>query len=98
MDHSKISYEQVRATADQLKNYASQMETLLNEAKTLLAKVGDAGTWAGTAAASVKDSFDKLSVRFPEFSAAVNDENIYLNKVVQNFETADASVQGAVNQ
>ena len=41
MDFSKLSYENVISMAEQLKSSSSEMESLLNELKTLFENVGN---------------------------------------------------------
>lgn len=98
MDFSKITYGQVTSYAEQLSSSATQMESLLNELKQLFAKVGDDGVWSGTAASTTKASFDSLSARFPEFSAAIEDCHKYLLSVVENYRAVDTAVTGGSGQ
>ena len=95
MDFSKLTYSQVQAIADSLNTASVDMESLLNEIKSLFDKVGTDDVWSGTAAAQTKDTFDTLSKKFPEFSQSVNDCYIYLTKVVENYKSVDAMVTGS---
>ena len=94
MDFSRLSYEQVLSLADQLNSTSQNMETLLNEIKTLFNKVGSDDVWSGTAAAETRQVFDELSAKFPEFNQSVNDCYKYLLQVVENYKSVDASVMG----
>ena len=94
MDFSRLSYGQVQSLADQLNSSSTAMESLLAEIKALFEKVGTDDVWSGTAAASTKDTFDTLSAKFPEFSAAINDCYKYLLSVVENYKAVDATVTG----
>ena len=94
MEFSKLSYTQVQAMADQLNTASTNMETLLNEIKSLFENVGNDGVWSGTAAATTKEQFDALSAKFPEFSQAVNDCYKYLLSVVENYKAVDAAING----
>lgn len=94
MDFSKLSYNQITDIAEDLKNSASQMETLLNEIKTLFNKVGTDEVWSGTAASTTKAKFDQLSAKFPEFYTAINDCHTYLMSVVENYKSVDRGVMG----
>jgi len=94
MDFSKLSYSQVQAMAEQLNTSSTNMESLLNEIKTLFENVGNDSVWSGTAAATTKEQFDVLSAKFPEFSNAVNDCYKYLMSVVENYKAVDAAVNG----
>lgn len=94
MDFSKLSYSQVQALAEQLNSSSTAMESLLNEIKTLFAKIGDDGVWSGTAASETKTQFDALSGKFPEFSSAVKSCYDYLMRVVENYKAVDATVTG----
>ena len=94
MDFSKLSYSQVQSLADQLNSASREMETLLEEIKTLFNKVGTEDVWSGTAANTTKETFDTLSAKFPEFSQAVEDCHRYLLNVVENYKAVDAIVTG----
>jgi Proteins of 100 residues with WXG. len=94
MDFSKLSYGQVQSLGDQLNSASSSMETLLSEIKTLFEKIGNDDVWSGTAAATTKETFDALSAKFPEFSAAINDCYKYLLSVVENYKSVDSMVTG----
>lgn len=94
MEFSKLSYTQVQSLADRLNTASTEMETLLNEVKTLFENVGNDGVWSGTAAASTKEQFDTLSAKFPEFSNAINDCYRYLLNVVENYKAVDAAING----
>ena len=83
MEFSKLSYTQVQAMADQLNTASTNMETLLNEIKSLFENVGNDGVWSGTAAATTKEQFD-----------AVNDCYKYLLSVVENYKAVDAAING----
>lgn len=93
MDFSKLSYENVISMAEQLKSSSSEMESLLNELKTLFENVGNEQVWSGTAASATK-RFDELSAKFPEFSSAVDDCYKYLSNVVETYKSVDAAVTG----
>lgn len=92
MDFSKLSYYQVLAMSNELSSSAKSMEMTLNDVKTLFNKIGTDDVWSGTAASAVKEKFDKLSAKFPEFSKAVEDCVKYLNQVVENYQSVDKVV------
>lgn len=94
MDFAKLSYGQVQAMAEQLKSAAEQMEVLRTEIDALFDKIGTEEVWSGTAAATTKETFDKLSAKFPEFSQSVTDCYQYLMSVVESYKTVDAMVSG----
>lgn len=87
----KLSYEQIKEKADQLKSASTTMSDLLTQVDNLFKTVGDESTWGGTAAEGVKQSFDTLKQKFPEFSAAVNECYTYLYSVVANYQAIDAA-------
>ena len=91
---SGLSYSQIESISNQLNTKASSMESLLNNISTQLKKVGDEGTWSGTAASAAFEEFDKLMQKFPEFSAAVKDCSTYLNKVVATYKSVDSKITG----
>lgn len=94
MDFSKLTYAQVQSMASQLQSSSQQMENILSETKALFDKIGNDDVWSGTAAATTKETFDKLSAKFPEFSESVNDCYKYLMSVVENYQSVDAMVTG----
>ena len=95
MDFSKLSYEQVTAISNELHNSSNEMNSLLDEMKTLFAKIGEDNVWSGTAASSAKETFDALSAKFPEFYEAVSDCSKYLNSVVANYQSVDSAIKNA---
>ena len=95
---SNLTYAQIDAISSNLKSYSSDMEALLNEIKALFEKVGTDTVWAGTAAQSSKEEFNKLSAKFPEFYTAVNDCSNYLKTVVANYQAADRQVMSEQHQ
>lgn len=91
---SGLSYAQIESISNQLNTKASTMESLLNNISGQLKKVGDEGTWSGTAANAAFEEFEKLMQKFPEFSKAVKDCSQYLNKVVAAYKSVDQQVTG----
>lgn len=92
MDFSRLSYGKVRDMSSQLSSSANSMANILNEVEAQFNKIGDEGTWSGTAAAEVKAEFDTLKSKFGEFSQAIADCSAYLNNVVANYEAADKAL------
>ena len=70
------------------------MEQILNAVSTEFNKVGNEGTWSGTAANSAKQEFDALKAKFPEFKQTINDCAKYLESVVTRYEAVDNAVSG----
>lgn len=91
---SGLSYKDIENISNQLDAKASSMESLLNNISTQLKKVGNEGTWSGTAASSAFAEFNKLMEKFPEFSQAVKDCSTYLNKVVATYRAVDSKIIG----
>lgn len=91
---SGLSYKDIEDISNQLDAKASSMESLLNNISTQLKKVGNEGTWSGTAASSAFAEFNKLMEKFPEFSQAVKDCSTYLNKVVATYRAVDSKIIG----
>lgn len=95
MSAIKLSYEELESIASQLKNSSDAMAEILKSIEDEFSKVGDEGTWSGTAASETKVVFDSLSQKFPEFSEAVESCYIYLTtKVIPNYKAADAVITG----
>lgn len=94
MNFAKLSYGQVQAMAEQLKSAADEMESLRTEIDALFAQIGTEEVWNGTAAAATKETFDKLSAKFPEFSQSVTDCYKYLMSVVESYKAVDTMVMG----
>ena len=94
MDFSRISYEQVLSMSAQLQNSATRMNEILDMVKSEFNKIGDEGTWSGTAASQNKAEFDSLSAQFPKFYEAIQDCSKYLNSMVENYRSVDQAVTG----
>lgn len=91
----KLSYGELENIASQLKNSSDTMAEILKSIENEFSKVGDEGTWSGTAASETKEVFDRLSQKFPEFSEAVESCYTYLTtKVIPNYKAADAAITG----
>lgn len=95
MDFSKLTYGEIISLSDQLNSSSAQMESLLNEIKALFGNVGNDEVWSGTAAATTKETFDRLSAKFPEFSKSVEDCSKYLVSAVDNYKRVDDMVTRA---
>ena len=93
--NSKLSYEQVVAIANELKDSSGVMETLLNgDLKNLFRQIGDEGVWAGDAASRARAEFDTLAAKFPEFVAAIDECHKYLLNVVESYKNIDTAATG----
>lgn len=91
---SGLSYSEIANIASQLNAKATNMEGILNEVTNEFNKIGNEGTWSGTAATQAKEEFDALKAKFPEFKQAINDCAKYLNSVVERYKAVDRAVQG----
>ncbi len=91
---SGLSYGEIRNISGQLSSKASRMEQILNAVSTQFNKVGNDGTWSGTAASKAKEEFDALRAKFPEFKKAIDDCAKYLEAVVTRYEAVDSAVSG----
>ncbi len=91
---SGLSYGEIRNISGQLSSKAARMEQILNAVSTEFNKVGNDGTWSGTAASSAKQEFDALKAKFPEFKQAIDDCAKYLQNVVARYEAVDSAVSG----
>ena len=80
---SGLSYSEISNIATSLDSKANSMETILNAVSSEFNKVGNEGTWSGTAASQAKEEFDALKAKFPEFKQAINDCASYLKKTVE---------------
>ncbi len=99
MESSKLSYIQVHTAAKNLSTSATDMEAILNEVKGLFNKIGDEGTWSGTAAAQTKETFDQLSSKFSRFSESVMECHSHLvNVVIPGFKDVDSAITGQHGQ
>lgn len=97
MDFSKLSYADIRTTANNLRTKANSMSNILDNVKTQFNKIGTDNVWSGTAASQTKDEFDKLSEKFHTFHEAVTSCANYLDQMVENYESVDRAVQGQGN-
>lgn len=91
---SGLSYGEIGNIASQLDSKATNMETILNAVTNELNKIGNEGTWSGTAASTAKEEFDTLKAKFPEFKQAINDCAKYLRMTVERYQSVDRAVSG----
>lgn len=91
---SGLSYGEIGNIATQLDSKATSMETILNAVTSELNKVGNDGTWSGTAASAAKEEFDALKAKFPEFKQAINSCAKYLRTTVERYQAVDNAVMG----
>lgn len=91
---SGLSYSEISNIATSLDSKANSMETILNAVSSEFNKVGNDGTWSGTAASQAKEEFDALKAKFPEFKQAINDCASYLKKTVETYQNVDKAVSG----
>ncbi len=89
---SGLSYNEIASIAEQLKSKATNMETILNAVSTEFNKVGNDGTWSGTAATQAKQEFDALKAKFPEFKEAIDSCAKYLSQTVERYKAVDQAV------
>lgn len=95
MSTIKLSYGELENIASQLKSSSDTMQEILKNVENEFSKVGDQGTWSGTAASETKEVFDTLSAKFPEFVEAVESCYLYLTNVVMpNYRAAEAAITG----
>lgn len=88
MNNSRILYDQVLTLAGQLKTSAQNMESVLNEVKTLLNRVGS-DAWSGNSANIAKERFDALVAKFPEFYNVTGQCYEHLTSVVEGYKNMD---------
>ena len=93
MDFSKVSYGQVKEYSNQLKTKSENMRDLLQLITNEFEKLGQDDVWSGDAAQKVREEFDTLSAKFPEFNTAIQNCATYLDSVVANYENVDSVVQ-----
>ncbi len=91
---SGLSYAEIGNIASQLDSKASMMETILKAVETEFNRIGDEGTWSGTAATAAKEEFDALKAKFPEFKQTINDCAKYLRQTVERYQAVDNAVSG----
>ena len=90
----KLTYDEMLGIASELESTVNNMNSLLNtEVVSSFNKVGNSDVWSGDAATQVKEEFDTLSAKFPEFISAVETEYKYLRQVVANYQAADQQAQ-----
>ncbi len=91
---SGLSYDQIGQVASTLRTKAQSMQSLLSRVETELRKVGDEGTWSGTAASAAFEEFSTLIAKFPEFHEAITSCATYLDRVVTTYQSVDSAVSG----
>ncbi len=91
---SGLSYEQIGQVSSTLRSKAQSMQELLGRVETELRKVGNEGTWSGTAASAAFEEFSSLIAKFPEFHEAITSCATYLDRVVATYKSVDQAVTG----
>ena len=91
-----MKYSDLTNTADNLAKYAGDMQSLLGEISNNIEKIGNDGIWSGDAAENAKAEFKRISAEFPKFYEAVMSCKTHLNKVVENYQSADANAKNAI--
>lgn len=91
---SGLDYNQIDSIAKQLSSKATVMESILNNVSNELDKIGNDGTWSGTAADSAKAEFNSLKQKFPEFKDAIVSCSKYLEQTVNRYKAVDQTVMG----
>lgn len=89
-----LSYEEINSISSQLRSKATSMETLLNNVKTELNKVGDGGVWSGSAASAARQEFNSLASKFSDFKKSVDNCASYLATTAEHYQHLDKMVQG----
>lgn len=91
MNKVKLSYDELEIIAEKMKILSNDMNILLNDIKNQFDLIGNDYIWSGTAALNVKETFDELSTKFPEFSNSVENCSTFLiNTVIPAYKSAEA--------
>lgn len=98
MNYSKLSYEQIESLAQNLSSASNNMESVLSEVKNLLSQIGNSEVWSGTSASNIREEFDKLSAKFPEFTQSIEDCSKHLKAVVANYRSVDSTVSNMMHE
>lgn len=88
----KVSSAELRNTANTLNTEAGNLEDLLNKVKDEMLKIGNDDVFAGDAANSLNQEFERLSGKFPEFYQAVESCAKYLNGVADNYDQFEKAI------
>ena len=88
--NNKISTSSVRTSGNNIKNYATKLQTTLNSVKTNINKVDKA--WKSQAQTNYSSNFKTLSNKFNDFYNAVNNFGDVLIKVEKKKKKFDKDV------
>ena len=92
MNFEKISYEQLESLAGELNTASQRMQDTLDTVSQLLSQIGTTEVWQGTTAEQVRQKFDQLVAKFPEFVNATGKCSTHIISVVENYRSTDTSV------
>lgn len=90
----KLTYDQIRNIAEQLRSKSSSMKTILDNVTAQFNKIGDDSVWGGTAAEAKRAEFKSLAEKFDDFTEAINSCVNYLIKTVELYQSLDSKIQG----
>lgn len=93
----KLSYENLRADATSLEQYAQNMKLILDKVKAEMEKINTEGVWKSNAAQKAYDTFNELAGKFPGFYEKVTSYATFLKKTAQAYEDADKAIQNKIN-
>lgn len=94
----KISYSQVRASADSLNTSASKLKGILDGVKQKMNVVGNEATWKSDAASQFKKQFDELAGNFEKFETAIRNYSGFLKQTVDTYEAADKAIKAKADE
>lgn len=91
----KISYEQVNATAQMMKNGAERMREILNETSQKMGTLNQEDTWKSNAAGELYAKFQELSSKFSAFYTEIEKYSKFLTQTVETYQAADQAIANA---
>ena len=98
MNTEQISYEQMRDKGAALRTSANNLQSILEQLKVVVGRIGSEDTWKSKAATDFVNKFNNLSAKFPDFIAKVNDCAAFIDSSVNAYETSDQKLGNIANE
>ena len=93
----KVSYLNLKQHSEELHSSYNNIKEILENVKNIGSSITKSGCWSGEAADYYLDKLNKLSGNFEEVFLELEKSAIYLDKVLERYESIDVNLSGAVN-
>ena len=93
----KVSYSNLKQHSEELHSSYNNIKEILENVKNISSSITKSGCWSGEAADYYLDKLNKLSGNFEEVFLELDKSVIYLDKVLERYESIDEVLSGAVD-